>query len=205
MSRRGPVEGWPLVGGVSLALAALTAAILVGAGTGEDGLRMLIRATARTSVALFALAFAASSLRRLWRSDATAWLLRNRRQLGVSFAVSHFVHLVAIVVTARAHPEFRASIPWITIVFGSLAYVFVAAMAATSFDRTAAWLGRRRWALLHGVGGWFLWILFAQSYLPRAVASPAHLPVAALVLAVLGVRIAARVQGRRAARTAQAA
>ena len=152
--KAGRFEGWPLVGWAALGLTAMSAAVLLAAGTDEAGLRMLIRATARSSVVVFVLAFSASSLRRLWRGDATAWLLRNRRQLGVSFALSHFVHLAAILEASLRFPGFRAEVQWLTIVFGGLAYVFIAAMAATSFDRSAAWLGPRRWRQLHLLGSW---------------------------------------------------
>ena len=42
-------EGWPLVGIASVALLAMTGAVLAAEGTGEAGWRMLIRATARSS------------------------------------------------------------------------------------------------------------------------------------------------------------
>jgi len=61
---------------------------------------MAFRATARTSVVFFTAAFAASALRRRWPNGATAWMLRNRRQLGVSYAASHFIHLLLILAVA---------------------------------------------------------------------------------------------------------
>ena len=66
-------------------------------------------------------------------------------------------------------------------------------MAATSFDRSAAWLGRCGWRRLHLAGGWVLWAIFAVSYLGRVVVGQlAFLPLALLVLAVLGLRVAAQ-------------
>ena len=191
---RGLPNGWPLVGIASLALAAMTGAVLLVEGTGEAGVRLLIRATARSSLLIFAFAFSASSLHRLWRSDATKWLLRNRRQIGLSFAVSHFIHLAAIVALARGWPDsFWADGPTAILVGGGVGYVFVAAMTATSFDRSAAWLGRRRWRRLHLTGSWVLWSIFAFSYLARvATGQLGFLPLALLVLAVPGLRLAAR-------------
>src|ERR1043165_3907195 len=90
------MNGWPIVGWATLAVAAGAGAVLAVAGTDGYGIRMAIRATARTSVVLFALAFAASALRRRWPNAFTTWLLRNRRQLGVSFASSHAIHLLTI-------------------------------------------------------------------------------------------------------------
>ncbi len=65
---RAGLEGWLLVGWSALALGAMRALLLAVHGAREEGLRVVIRATARTSLALFLAAFAASSLRRLWRS-----------------------------------------------------------------------------------------------------------------------------------------
>ena len=185
------VEGARIVGWASLALAAMTLAVLAAGGTGEDGVRMLIRATARSSLALFSLAFTASSLRRLVHAPATAWLLRNRRYLGLSFAVSHAIHLAGIVDLAVRWPEQFARTSATTVIGGGLGYVFVAAMAATSNDRAVAALGRRRWRLLHLAGSWLVWGIFASSYVPRAVHAPGYLPLALLAVAALGVRIAA--------------
>ncbi len=131
---------------------------------------MAIRATARTSVVLFTLAFAASALRRRWPNAATAWLLRNRRQLGVSFAASHFVHLLLIIAVAGWTLEgFLTVRPMVTIVGGGLAYVFLALMTLTSFDTTAAWLGPRNWRRLHVTGGYYNWFIFAQSFFVHGV------------------------------------
>ena len=188
------------MGWAGLALAAMSVAVLAGAGTGEDGVRMLIRATARTSLAFFSLAFSASSLRRLAQTPATAWLLRNRRYLGLSFAASHAIHLVGILDLAARWPENFARTPATTIVGGGIGYLFVAAMAATSNDRAVAALGRRRWRLLHLTGSWLLWGIFASSYVPRALRAPGYLPLAALALAAVGVRAAARLRQGSATR-----
>ena len=95
-------------------------------------------------------------------SEATRWQRRNRRYLGVSFAVSHFIHLGAILALASVDRALFWKLTNITtIVLAGTAYLFIAAMAATSFDRTAAWLGPRKWRLLHLLGGWYIWISFA--------------------------------------------
>jgi methionine sulfoxide reductase heme-binding subunit len=161
------------------------------------GLRALIRATARSSLALFLPAFSASSLRRLWRGDLSAWLLRNRRQIGVSFAVSHAVHLAAILALAARFPAtFQPGA--VTVVGGGLGYVFVAAMAATSSDAAVRRLGARRWKLLHRIGLWWLFVIFASSYLAAPFFDVRYAPAGLAVLAALGIRIAAAVRGRRA-------
>jgi DMSO/TMAO reductase YedYZ heme-binding membrane subunit len=179
------------VGWAALVVVAASAATLGVHGAGEEGIRAVIRLTARTSFLLFTAAFAASALARRWPGGVTRWLLTNRRQLGVSFAVSHLVHLVAIVALARLTTVFGGAGGAIAI----LGYVAIAAMAATSFDRTAAWLGPRRWRRLHLVAGYYIWFLFLASYLPRTIlGSPAYAPFVVVLLAVLALRLRA---GRR--------
>jgi methionine sulfoxide reductase heme-binding subunit len=186
-------NGWPIVGWVALAIAGMTAVILALAGAGEEGLRMVVRATARTSVVLFGLAFVASSLQRLWPSNATRWLLANRRYVGVSFATSHAAHLLALLALADwSFATFAAKSDWTGLILGGLGYLFVAAMTATSFDRTAAWLGPRRWQRLHTAGGWYLWFIFFASFAPRVGASLAYALPTLWMLAVLAVRWQAR-------------
>src|SRR4029450_126919 len=109
--------------------------------------------------------FIASSLRILWPTELTRWLLINRRYIGVSFAASHAIHLFAIVAVMRVAPAFRLQTA--TLIGGGGAYVFLAAMTATSFDGAAAWLGPRRWRLLHKTGMYYCWFIFFISYVPR--------------------------------------
>jgi len=184
------LEGWAIVGWAALAIATMAGVLLAAYGTGEVGVRVLLRATARTSVVLFTAAFVASSVARVWPLPLTRWMLRNRRYLGVSFAVSHFVHLFAIIAAVRI-ANFEISTG--TAIGGGLGYVFVAAMTATSFDRSAAWLGPRRWKLLHTVGAYVIWAVFAITYVPLAIfKSPAYAPFALLVLGSLVLRLSAR-------------
>ena len=94
----------------------------------------------------------------------------------------------------------------VTLIGGGLAYVFIAAMAATSFDAAVTWLGRPRWQRLHTIGAYYIWFIFLQSYLPRAMQSVDYVPVALLLLGGLVVRLVARRRGdRRGAAVASAA
>jgi hypothetical protein len=51
--------------------------------------------------------------------------------------------------------------------------------------------------LLHTIGAYYIWLIFANSYLARALVMPAYIPVAALVVFILGLRIAARLSKAR--------
>lgn len=183
------MNGWPIVGWAALAIAAMVAVILGTVGAGVPGIQMALRATARTSAVFFALAFAASALRRQWRTAATAWLLRNRRQLGVSFAVSHFIHLLLVfALMGWSWAVLRARLPTEALVIGGLAYTFIALMTLTSFDVAIAWLGTRAWRWLHTLGSYYLWTIFALNYFTRAARSAFYWPFAVLFGGVMLLR-----------------
>jgi DMSO/TMAO reductase YedYZ heme-binding membrane subunit len=125
-------------------------------------------------------------------------MLRNRRYLGVSFGVAHFIHLFDIVLLALLLGN-AFEINAATLYGGGLAYVLLALMMITSFDRSARWLGPRNWKRLHRAGLYWLWFIFMQSYTGRAVQAPEYIPLAAAIWGALALRIAAwRAQRARA-------
>ncbi len=186
------LSGWKITGVTILGVVAMCAGVYVWMGFTESATRLLVRNTARMSVTLFIMAFTASSLYALFRKPATGWLLQNRRYIGVSFAAAHAVHFALLVVLFYAFPQpFRGNLGATTVIGGGLAYVFIALMTATSFDRTAALIGPRKWRVLHTVGAYYIWILFAQSYFPRALKDPWYVPFAALLVLGLLARVLA--------------
>lgn len=195
-SSQGVLQGWRLFWLLTFAMLAMGATLLMQQ-PGEEGIRLVIRATARTSLVLFALAFSASAARRLWPGEFTTWLLRNRRYLGVSFAASHAIHLAAIVAFARLDPaEFGTISPVANRIVAGLAYVFIFAMAATSFDRMVSLLGARRWKLLHTVGAHYIWLIFVLSFAKRAIHEPAYWIGVIVLAAAMGLRLLVRGTGR---------
>jgi DMSO/TMAO reductase YedYZ heme-binding membrane subunit len=170
-----------------------------------DGVRMVIRFTARTSLLLFCLAFSAGALARLWPTPWTRWQRRNRRYLGVSFAASHAIHAVAIACfAAMSPPLFMEATSAASYVFGGIGYAFIIAMTATSFDRTAAAIGQRGWRLLHLLGGYYLWFQFMVSFGKRIPGTPLYSLFLIPLLVVLTLRLIAMASAR-SARTARAA
>jgi DMSO/TMAO reductase YedYZ heme-binding membrane subunit len=185
-------NGWRLTGLMSLLLAAMSVFFLISHNWDVEGLRLVIRATARTSLVLFLLAFTAGAMAELVPGEPTRWQRRNRRYLGVSFAVSHAIHLAALFALARIDADLFWKLTNIAnITLAGAAYVLLAAMTATSFDHTAAWLGVRRWRLLHLIGGWYIWISFAVSVGKRLPQGPIYWAMFALVLAAAIVRLVA--------------
>ena len=168
-------EGWRLFTLLALTLLALSIWIAGMRGLEVEGVQMVIRFTARTSLVLFCLAFAAAAMALLWPNAGTRWLRRNRRYLGVSFAASHGIHAVAILAFAMMDPEaYAAATSLASYIFGGIGYAFIIALTATSFDRTAAAIGARAWRRLHLIGGYYLLFQFMVSFGKRIPDMPLY-------------------------------
>jgi hypothetical protein len=196
-ARRAGFEGARLVAATALAMAALCAWLLAAHGAGEEGLGVQARVTARVALVIFVAAYAASPLRRVWRAPLSAWLLRNRRFVGLSFAVAHGFHALAVlslVLLLGAGFEYDP----VSLAGGGSAYLFVALLAATSSDRAVASLGPARWRALHRAGLHTIWFVFAVTELPAAFDSPLHFLLASLLVVAAGLRAAGALSRRRA-------
>jgi sulfoxide reductase heme-binding subunit YedZ len=197
------LHGWRLTALIALLLSLMTVGIVGAHDFSVDGIRMAIRATARTSLLLFLPVFAASALVRLQPNDVTRWLHRNRRYLGVSFAASHILHAFAIISFAVADPVLFGSMTSAgTLVTGGLAYLFIIAMAATSFDGAVRWLGARNWRLLHWCGSWYIAISFIITNAKRTPGMPLYWLAVTLTTIVILLRLFDWWQRRRTARIA---
>lgn len=177
------LKGWWLTATVSLLLTAACAGIVANMGFTVEAMQSAIRFTARTSFFLFALAFSASALFRLWPGAWSRWQRQNRRHLGVSFAASHLLHALALAGFATIDPRlFHATNGIGMYVAGGLAYVFIILMTATSFDATAKLIGPRAWRLLHLAGSYYIAFSFLTAFGKRIVIDPLYaVPVAVLI------------------------
>jgi len=189
---QGWFDGWRLFALLSLTLLALSIWIAGMRQFEVDGVRMVIRFTARTSLLFFCLAFAAAALARLWPNGGTRWLRRNRRYLGVTFAASHAIHAVAIACFAAMDPAgYAAATSIASYIFGGVGYAVIIAMTATSFDRTAALIGARAWRMLHISGGYYLLFQFMVSFGKRIPDMPLYALFLIPLVAVFALRMIA--------------
>jgi DMSO/TMAO reductase YedYZ heme-binding membrane subunit len=192
-------EGWRLFAVLTLVLIVLSIWIAGMRQFEVEGIRMVIRFTARTSLLLFCLAFGAAALARTWPNPWTRWQRRNRRYLGVSFAASHAIHASAIAGFAIMDPAgYAAATSTASYIFGGLGYALIVAMTATSFDRTAAAIGPRAWGILHLTGGYYLWFQFMVAFGKRIPEMPLVGLFLLPLLAVLALRLIATTSARSA-------
>jgi methionine sulfoxide reductase heme-binding subunit len=195
--KRDWLEGYRLLTLLMLSLIGLSLWLASMRHFEVEGVRMVVRFTARSSLVLFCLAFSASALARLWPNVWIRWQLRNRRQFGFAFAGSHGLHALALVAFARLDPAaFAAATSLASYLFGGIGYAVIVAMTITSFDRTAAAFGPRGFRLLHLIGGTYLLLQFSVSFGMRIPGMPNYslflLPLAAVLVLRGAALIAAR-------------
>lgn len=191
--------GWRLVAATFVIVGAAAAAIVAVYGTGESGIGLGLRVTARVSLALFVLTFIASSVNSLWKGPIGKALLRNRKYLGLSFAVSHTIHLGFIGARVFGHSDaFWAERTVPSLIPGTIAYVFLLAMIITSFPRPTKWLGRKKWKLLHKTGMYVLFAIFtAASAKNLRGGDPIYVIHLSVLASALALRAVARYRRRR--------
>jgi hypothetical protein len=192
-------SGAALFGVFALVLGLASLAALALVPDRIEAVRLIIRSTARISLVLFLAAFLASALARVWPGGPGRSLVRHRRWLGLSFAWSHLVHAAAIIALVRLDPAlfWTLSNP-VSVAGGSFCYLFIAMLAATSFDRMVKALGPQRWALLHRTGVWIIWTVFMVSNAKRIPASGWYALPCLILIAAAALRLAAPRLARRA-------
>lgn len=169
----------------------VAAAFVLAISPDVEGVRRVVPLTARTSLLLFLLTFTASAAARRWPNATTFWTVRHRRWIGLGFAFSHALHLVALIAFARLAPTLFHAVAMPTqFVTGGIAYLFIALMAATSSDRAVRWLGARRWRLLHLAGQWYLWVSFVVAFGKRVPGMGGYAVPVMLLMAGLVLRLA---------------
>lgn len=183
--------GWRLTALVTVLILAGLALHFGVSGWTAASVTAGIDATGRSSLALFSIAFVASSVQRLWPSSLSQWMLQNRRWIGLSFASSHAIHLALIIAMSIDFPDpFLSQQPAGKWLLGGVGYLFVALMALTSTNTAQRWMGMKNWKRLHLVGSYWLWAQFALTYVSHVKKGPAnfYLPFLVFTLALLVLR-----------------
>lgn len=179
------------------AIIAAIAALFLGYTLGKDAMEQAIymtRGTARVGLPLVLMIYTAPAFYKLWQNQWTRWLMQNRRSLGLSFALSHTVHLLAIFNYLRLPGSVPAAPHEIA------GYVLIYAMAFSSNSYSIKALGTW-WKRLHAVGIQLIFVTYLIGY-ASSLAEPERRPlgvvVVPLLVAALGIRLAAWLKGRSA-------
>jgi len=199
---------WVWIAGAFGGALALAVAVFAADGTGLDGLRSVVRATARWSFGFFWLSYAGGALSILF-GPGFAGLARRARSLGLAFAAALAVHIGFVV--------------WLGIVIGQIplqggvlwfflvALFFTCLLVLLSFG-----IGRRRlgplWRPLLFLATTYILIAFGRDFVLGALHQKPqqwlyaveYPPFALLSLAAITLRFAAFVRQRVGLRSATA-
>ena len=154
------INGWNLFLLVSVPMSLLTVIEManVDLSTGP-GVSHMIAFAVRFAVPLIFVVTAASALPVLFPGALPTWLLRNRKYIGMCFAVAMAWQGLFIFMMSTMHRDYYYE----DIYFlrdeleGSTGYIFLAAMVLTTFRFGRSRLTPEQWKLLHRSGVYFLW------------------------------------------------
>lgn len=159
----------------SLVIAAgITGALIAVNGFEVTTFIEAIRYLTKVSFLIFLLVFVTRPLHDLFGNRATAWLLANRRYLGLSFAAWHLMHwpILGSIMGIVGPATFWELFGGFAIPAGSV-LVVISILAATSSNAAQRFLGRTLWGGIHTVGIYVIWAWFGKVYvLGKLVNSP---------------------------------
>jgi DMSO/TMAO reductase YedYZ heme-binding membrane subunit len=153
-------NGWRLFWLISVSMSIVMVVAMLGTDmSAGSGVSHMIGFSVKWAVPFVYLVIAASALPILFPGPLSTWLLRNRKYLGLCFAVAMawqglFIFMISGFFRDYYFEEifyFRDELE------GSTGYIFLTAMVLTSFQFGRKYLNQRQWKLLHRFGLIYLW------------------------------------------------
>ncbi len=143
----------------SLVNIAITSAVSHANLASPEDISYLIGYSVRWAIPFIYFVVAASSIRILFPGVVSNWWIRNRKYVGLVFAVAMAWQAIFIFLLSTFHRDyyfdevfyFRDELE------GSVGYIFLVAMIATSFRAARKRFNTLQWNLIHKSGVYFLW------------------------------------------------
>jgi len=153
------INGWGLFCLISVPISLLVIIEMMGTdmSTGQ-GVSSMIGFSVRFAVPLIFLVVAASSVQALFPGPFPIWWLRNRKYLGLCFAVAMawqgtFIFMMSLFFRDYYYEDIYLLRDELE---GSVGYIFLPAMVLTSFSFARKYLSQKQWKLIHKSGLYFL-------------------------------------------------
>jgi len=154
------INGWSLFWLISVPMSLVMVIAMMGADMATaPGVSHMIGFSVRWAVPFIFLVVAASAVQTLWPGPFPAWWLRNRKYIGMCFAVAMAWQGAFIFMMSNFYRDYYFE----EIYFlrdeleGSTGYIFLTAMVLTSFPFGRKYLNPKQWKLLHRSSLYFLW------------------------------------------------
>lgn len=154
------INGWSLFWLISAPMSIFMVVAMTGVDlTTGPGVSSMIGFSVRWAVPFIFIVVATSSLQLLFPGPIPMWLLRNRKYIGLCFAVAMAWQGAFIFTMSMFFRDYYYE----DIYFlrdeleGSVGYIFLVAMVVTSFQFARKRLTSKQWKLVHKSGLYFLW------------------------------------------------
>ena len=131
-----------------------------------SGVASMIGFSVRLAVPFIFLVVAASSMQILFPGSFSKWWLRNRKYIGMCFAVAMSWQGLFIFIMSYFFRDYYFENVYLfrDELEGSIGYIFLPAMVVTSFHFGRKHLSAKQWKLLHKSGIYFLWAYPFSTY-----------------------------------------
>jgi sulfoxide reductase heme-binding subunit YedZ len=154
------INGWRLFWLISVPMSVVMVIAMLGVdmSTGA-GVSKMIGFSVRWAVPFIYLVVAASSVQILFPGPFPMWWLRNRKYIGLCFAVAMAWQGAFIFTMSMFFRDYYYEDIYLLRdeLEGSVGYIFLTAMVVTSFRFGRKYLTQKQWKLLHKSGIYFLW------------------------------------------------
>ena len=154
------INGWGLFWLISIPMSIVMVIAMMGSdlSTGA-GVSYMIGFSVRWAVPFIFLVVAAPAVQTLFPGPFPMWWLRNRKYLGMCFAVAMAWQGAFIFMMSNFFRDYYFEDVYLLRdeLEGSTGYIFLTAMVVTSFQFGRKYLSQEQWKLLHRSAIYFLW------------------------------------------------
>ena len=161
------INKWRLFWLISIPMFITIVVTMMGADMSTaSGVSSMIGFSVRLAVPFIYLVVAASSVQILFPGSFSKWWLRNRKYIGMCFAVAMSWQGLFIFIMSYFFRDYYFENVYLfrDELEGSIGYIFLPAMVVTSFHFGRKHLSSKQWKLLHKSGIYFLWAYPFSTY-----------------------------------------
>ena len=152
--------GWYLFSGLAFVVCLFNFFVMFNMGLDEPHqVSHMISYSVRWAVPFIYAAMMASSMKILFPSNFSRWWLKNRKYIGLVFGVGMAWQALFIFILSNYYRDYYYSEVFYfrDELEGSVGYLFLIAMIATSFKKIASLISSGQWKLIQKSGLYFLW------------------------------------------------
>jgi len=161
------INKWRLFWLISIPMLIAIVVTMIGTDMSTaSGVSSMIGFSVRLAVPFIFLVVAASSVQILFPGSFSKWWLRNRKYIGMCFAVAMSWQGLFIFIMSYFFRDYYFENVYLfrDELEGSIGYIFLPAMVVTSFHFGRKHLSAKQWKLLHKSGIYFLWAYPFSTY-----------------------------------------